>query len=400
MFNKKRLIAVLVLVAAMILIVIAVTVVVGMLFMRSSGNTVAMASATAVGVPNGKATTKSIGPAGGSLASADGRITIDVPPNAVPSPLNFSIQPITNLAQGGMGNAYRLQPDGLKFATPIKVSFNFDAPDLKETIPEGLAVAYQDPTGVWQAFDTVNLDRERKSLTVSTTHFTDFSIWAVKLSPEKATLRVGQTVEIQLVACLENSSWLSRLRTRWGIQRCDSLTKSTDNHWSVDIGTITPAGPGFAVYQAPAVKPPKGVATVRFVYKAAGSTEKDLKDVRECEITIVGNGYRATGSDGPTSYSGTICSLDKEFTVIGHNGPLDLTFKFTPSGDGRAGIGTLGGSVSVATWTGNGPYTIEAFGSDKPKIMWVTHQTVSGKFSGSGTFHIELVPLDTDEKCK
>jgi hypothetical protein len=109
------------------------------------------------------------------------------------------------------------------------------------------------------------------------------------------------------------------------------------------------------------------------------------------------SGYRATGGDGPTTYSGTICSLDKEFTVIGHNGPLDLTFKFTPSGDGRAGTATLRGSVSVATWIGDGPYTIEGFDSEKPKIVWVTHQTVSGKISGSGTFHIDLVPLETDE---
>jgi hypothetical protein len=110
--------------------------------------------------------------------------------------------------------------------------------------------------------------------------------------------------------------------------------------------------------------------------------------------------YKASGQDGPTSYSGTICSLDKEFTVVGHNGPLELTFKFTPSGDGRAGTGTLGGSVSLAAWTGNGPYTIEGFDSEKPKIVWVTQQTVSGKISGSGTFHIDLVPLGKGETCK
>lgn len=111
-------------------------------------------------------------------------------------------------------------------------------------------------------------------------------------------------------------------------------------------------------------------------------------------------GYSASGSDGPTSYSGTICSLDKEFTVVGHNGPLELTFKFTPSGDGRTGTGTLGGAYSVANWTGGGPYTIEGFGSDKPKIVWVTQQTVSGKISGSGTFHIDLVPAGPGECAK
>jgi hypothetical protein len=122
MFKKKRLVMAAVLVVATIMIVIAVAIVAGMLFLSSS-NTVAMPGATAVGTPNGPATTKSIGPAGGSIASPDGRIVVDVPPNALPGPVDFSIQPITNLAHGGLRNAYRLEPGGHNFATPVKVSF-------------------------------------------------------------------------------------------------------------------------------------------------------------------------------------------------------------------------------------------------------------------------------------
>jgi hypothetical protein len=70
-----------------ILILLLVVLIIGgigyVLLSRNGGDTVAMSGATAVGVPKGPATTKSIGPAGGSLASSDGRITIDVPPNAV-----------------------------------------------------------------------------------------------------------------------------------------------------------------------------------------------------------------------------------------------------------------------------------------------------------------------------
>jgi hypothetical protein len=160
------------------------------------------------------------------------------------------------------------------------------------------------------------------------------------------------------------------------------------------------------LYTAPAKKPTDNIVYVdltidfEMMKPTTGEIYKEQRTFRT-KITIIDRGYRASGSEGPgpTTYSGTVCSLDKEFTVIGHNGPLDLTFKFTPSGDGRAGTGTLGGSVSIATWTGGGSYTIEGFDSEKPKIVFVTHQTVSGKISGSGTFHIDLVPLDTDE-CK
>ncbi len=136
MFNKRRLIIAAGLVVATITIVIAVAIVAGILFLRSSGDTVAMASATAVGVPNGPATTKSIGPAGGSITSTDGRITVDVPPNAVTATVDFRITPITNLGKGGVGNAYRLEPNEQKFATPIKVSFKYDAEGFKDAAPE------------------------------------------------------------------------------------------------------------------------------------------------------------------------------------------------------------------------------------------------------------------------
>jgi hypothetical protein len=396
MFNKKRLITAAVLVVATIMIVIAVTIIALMLF-RSSSNTVAMPGATAVGVPNGPATTKSIGPAGGSIASPDGRITVDVPPNAVSSPVDFSIQSITNLAHGGVGSAYRLEPGGQKFAPPIEVSFKFDAQDLKGYSPEALAIAYQDPTGVWQSFRTVNIDQASKTLTVSTTHFTDLSVWTIRLSPEKATLRVGETQLIAVEGCIEKDGWGSKLKTLLGTQSCQFFMPR-ENSWSVNVGTIAMV-PGAVLYTAPAKKPFPNVATVRLVYRLRGSSPNQ-KDVRTCEITIIDGGYEATGSDGPTSYSGTVCSLDKEFTVVGHSGGLALTFAFTPSGEGRTGTGSLVGSYGIVTWTGGGPYKIEGFDSEKPKIVWVTHQTVSPVTSGSGTFHIDLVPIGTDECTK
>lgn len=223
MFNKKRLITAVVLVSATLIIFIAVAAVAGILFLRPSGDTLAMPGPTAVGVPNGPATTKSIGPAGGSITSPDGRIVVDVPPNAVPGPVDFSIQPITNLAHGGVGSAYRLEPGGQKFAPPIEVSFKFDASDLKGYSPETLAIAYQDPTGVWQSFGTVNVNQASKTLTVSTTHFTDVSAWTIRLSPEKATIRMGETQLIAVEGCIEKDGLGSRLKTLLGIQTCNFL---------------------------------------------------------------------------------------------------------------------------------------------------------------------------------
>src|SRR5687767_3884706 len=76
--------------------------------------------ATEVGTPEGDKVTKKIGPEGGVLASPDGRLTLTVPKDALVETLPFSIQPITNKAGNGIGLAYRLEPSGRTFTTPLE----------------------------------------------------------------------------------------------------------------------------------------------------------------------------------------------------------------------------------------------------------------------------------------
>ena len=407
----KKIIIAVVLVVATVAIFATVAYI---LFLRPSSETEVVYAATEVGTPNGPAVTKSIGPAGGSLASPDGRLTLTVPQNDLTDTVAFTIQPITNKARNGLGLAYRLEPNGKTFTTPLEISVRYDEKDLEGTIPEALSLAYQDKQGAWHAQKSAKLDQSAKTLTVATTHFTDFaSLAGLRMSPLEATLHVGESQFIQLLQCKEPGFW-DKLWSRpvdcsasppgkvsWKVYGPGTIKNMLSRRQTV--AGVTATG---LLYTAPAKKPTDNIVYVdltidfEMMKPTTGEIYKEQRTFRT-KITIIDRGYRASGSEGPgpTTYSGTVCSLDKEFTVIGHNGPLDLTFKFTPSGDGRAGTGTLGGSVSIATWTGGGSYTIEGFDSEKPKIVFVTHQTVSGKISGSGTFHIDLVPLDTDE-CK
>jgi hypothetical protein len=403
MANRKRLVTAAVLVVATIAIVIAVAIVAGIL-LRGSSDTVAMPGATAVGAPNGPATTKSIGPAGGSIASPDGRIVVDVPPNALPYPVDFSIQPITNLAHGGVGSAYRLEPSGQKFAPPIEVSFKFDAQDLKGYSPETLAIAYQDPTGVWQSFRTVNIDQASKTLTVATTHFTDLSVWTIRLSPEKATLRVGETQLIAVEGCIEKDDWGSQLKTLLGIQTCNFFMPR-ENSWSVNVGTIAMV-PGAVLYTAPAKKPSPNVATVRLVYTLRGALPKD---VRTCEITIVDRGYTASGESHDEAYSGVICDLAKEFTVNG-TGLANFTFKFIPSSSPANGTVSYSSSYAPggapAIESGSGSYEVKGIDTDKPRIVLTIDKAVASvaghsvQPSKAGTVAINLTPAESGECTK
>lgn len=409
-----------------IVIIIVIAGAIGYLLLsRHAGDTEMVFAATEVGTPVGDKVTKAIGPEGGSITSPDGRLTLTVPENALTETVPFSIQPVTNKFEAGLGLSYRLEPEGKTFATPLDISVHYDDHDLEGTFPEALSLAYQDKDGAWHMQNAIDLDEDKKTITVSATHFSVFElIYREKLLPAKATLHVGERLKILATNCNPVNRIIDFLLGG----KCSEGWGMYDNWKLVGEGKLAQDYP-YMIYTAPGKKPTPNVATVIFYqpefmvsvevpcpldktdgWRIVRDRAVPWPNVRqkchkmvpgpgtlESVITIIDRGYKATGSDGPTTYSGTVCSLDKEFTVVGHSGPLALTFKFKPSGDGRAGTGSLDGSVSVATWTGNGPYTIEGFDSEKPKIVWVTDQTVSGKISGRGTFHIDLVPLDGDE---
>jgi hypothetical protein len=176
------------------------------LFLNKSAGGEVVYKATEVGTPIGDKVTKDIGPAGGSIASPDGRLTLTVPRNAATDNNAFSIQPITNKADGGIGLGYRLEPNGKTFTIPLEISVRYDEHDLEGTVPQALSMAYQDEKGSWHAQTSAKLDQGAKTITVSTTHFSDWSfITRLKLSPSNAILHVGESQVISLVLCLKSS---------------------------------------------------------------------------------------------------------------------------------------------------------------------------------------------------
>src|SRR5882724_2188023 len=83
------------------------------------------AAITAVGTPIGSPVTKTIGTAGGTIISADGRAELNIPAGALSSDLAISIQPITNECPNGIGIAYDFLPNGTKFLIPATFTFHY-----------------------------------------------------------------------------------------------------------------------------------------------------------------------------------------------------------------------------------------------------------------------------------
>lgn len=154
---------------------------------------------TAVGTPEGTASTKTIGSNGGEITSEDGRIKIIVPAGAVDADEQFSIQPISNKLPEGVGKAYRLAPHGKQFAVPVRIIFTYTEEDLTNTIPEGLDIAFQDSKGTWQSMTNTVVDKPNKKLSVTTTHFSDWTYFkSIKLTPMQAAVEQEGNVELKV----------------------------------------------------------------------------------------------------------------------------------------------------------------------------------------------------------
>ncbi len=357
---------------------------------------------TEVGTSAGDRVIKDIGLAGGTLTSPDGRLTITVPKNALAETLPIAIQPITNKLGGGLGLAYRLEPSGKIFTTPLQISVRYDDQDLEGTVPEALSLAYQDQKGAWHAQMAAKLDPPAKTLTVAATHFSDWSfISRLKLSPSNAVLHVGESQVISLVFCKEPGR-IDKLLNRPA--QCSAIAPGDDYSWKVvGEGTIAAAGNSL-IYTAPGKRPTPNIAKVVF------STELDdwdepggkLKLSLAATITIVGAGYKVEPGDGPAKYSGIVCSLEAPFTISVSEGQVaNIPITFRPS-SALAGTANYMDNKGAIMLGGSGPYTIQNSDTKRPDIAWnlaMNMKAGPASHSDSGVTHIYLTELETDE-CK
>lgn len=159
---------------------------------------------TPVGNSNGQAVTKQIGAAGGSITSADQKVTITVPAGAVSGNTTIGIEPITNTNIAGMGTAYRLTPHGQHFDKPVAITFSWAANADTIGLLQTLGLAYQMDNGIWKFVGSNSVDKSNQTLTFNTMHFSDWSLMnEVSLAPYHADLNPG---EKQTIAALLFSS--------------------------------------------------------------------------------------------------------------------------------------------------------------------------------------------------
>ncbi|HUX90260.1 MAG TPA: hypothetical protein VMV48_06170 [Gallionellaceae bacterium] len=307
---------------------------------------------TAIGTASGVAASATIGATGGSVATPDGKITLTIPAGALAANTLIGIQPITNTAHGGLDAGYRLTPDGQTFAQPVALKFAYTAQDLAGSDPAILGAAYQTSTGYWKWLGTPTTDSIAKTMTISTTHFTDFSmVQGYRLQPLSKTLKVNDSLSLQVVYCYPPPVAPSDDLTPLGLP-CSAPAAQGGlaplvyvSDWSVNgvaggngtTGTVSGNGLG-ATYTAPATKPaPNIVAASARVNLGSGA-----KVLVASNITI---------TDLVPGYTGTV-NFTTTVTTSGvntSNGVANVTWVQTenlPDVKTYTASGTISGSLA------------------------------------------------------
>ncbi|MGZ6142676.1 MAG: hypothetical protein ACXWLM_05025 [Myxococcales bacterium] len=130
--------------------------------------------------------TATIGPAGDTLTF--GPLTLTVPPGAVATPVDFTIDEVTpNTAVGASGSAYLVGPSGAPLLLPVTLTFAV-------ADSTGLGLSHQDATGYWVR--DYSATRTATSLTATTRSLGTWSAVALATSRDlTGPLRIDSTTE-------------------------------------------------------------------------------------------------------------------------------------------------------------------------------------------------------------
>lgn len=95
----------------------------------------------------------SVGPAGGTLSFAGGDLMLEFPPGAVTCQVTISVEPATGHPASPRlvgGTAYRLGPEGIRFAEPVLLTIGYDPENIPSVMREGELRLFRAVDAAWQ----------------------------------------------------------------------------------------------------------------------------------------------------------------------------------------------------------------------------------------------------------
>ena len=272
------------------------------------------------GDPQGTATTQMIDATGGSVTSADGRSTLNIPAGALGTATTISIQPITNTIPNGIGLGYRLEPEGTTFAAPVSLTFHLSTTEALALNSTFIATQHAD--GMWYSQPNQQRDGSAQTVGVSTTHFSDWTIaQTVTLNPPQARVRIGDATIFTayiLIVHEDNDDLAYPGGEQIAVPQQTVLDAQLNGTkiWSVDgveggnaeVGEVRAYNPGGA-FTAPANEPTPNPSIVTLTMQFGKP-----KVIAPAEATVYA-GELWTGTTDITQIDGTQIHADVTFVI-------------------------------------------------------------------------------------
>jgi hypothetical protein len=346
-------------------------------------------AATAIGAALDTPLSKVIDASGGSIASPDGRLLVTVPAGAVAAATTFTIQPITNQAPGGLGNAYRLGPAGETFTTPVSISMNYSSADLAGTVADLLSLAYQDSQGRWGVYKSVTLDTTGQTITVSSEHFSDWALIAGEsLAPAAARIGTGQTQSLTLVWCQTvdfNDPLIQYAALCQAIGDANTWSANSVPGGNSTVGTVARTGDATATYTAPAQIPSANPVAVSVDALVTPLGKNQTKELFVSNITI---GGCSASSAQECTWTGTSTAANAHWKAT-----AQVTWKWKandPSDPSMVMYVPVSGSVTLTDLqpgcsVDGAPQPIGGANNTPPSQLTINYHTNPPTVGGDGT---------------
>jgi hypothetical protein len=255
---------------------------------------------------------------GGSITSADGSITIHFPAGAVSSTTPVTIQKLLNTTPNGVGHAYRLTPH-TDFGSPVTIVMKYSLDSM--SVLDGLGMAFQDETGVWNAIEVVDHDKDAQTISVQTTHFSDWSLFeSVRISPAFSVVEPGDEVALKATAVFKGEELLTPLT---GVSRplgSMALDPKYISGWNIEgPGTFVSSG-STARYKATADYGSTANITLSLnIPDAPAVVAKAKVIIGGSYVTFAGGPYGTVTVHG---FAGAMYDATSKNTIITFNGKL------------------------------------------------------------------------------
>lgn len=139
-----------------------------------------------------------IGPDGGTVTSADGKVSLVIPAGALSTTQEIAIAPDSNGCPQAIGAGYSLTPNGLTFNAPASLTWHY-ADSIPGSTAAIMGLAYQDNAGDWYGVSGGAVDTTQRTLTVPISHF---SVWGTyvpySITPSSAVVFTGESLAFQV----------------------------------------------------------------------------------------------------------------------------------------------------------------------------------------------------------